>query len=56
MTDYQAIPDRNGSFAVQITFPSGHSRLQRDFRTEADAKRWIESQVEREAKSISRRP
>ena len=49
ITEYQAIPDGSGSFAVQITFPSGHSRLQRDFRTEAEAKCWIETQVERDA-------
>jgi len=56
MTEYQAIPDGKGTFAVKITFASGHSRLQPDFRTEVDAKSWIETQMERDAKKFPARP
>jgi hypothetical protein len=45
MSDYQIIPDDDPArFAVKITFASGHSRIQRGFRTESDAKGWLESE------------
>jgi hypothetical protein len=50
MSDYQIIPDNDPArFAVKITFASGHSRIQRGFRTEADAKGWLESERNKEA-------
>jgi hypothetical protein len=52
MTDYQIIPDDSGRFAVKITFASGHSRVERGFRTEPDAKAWLES--EREKRPLAR--
>jgi hypothetical protein len=54
MTEYQIIPDDPTRFAVKITFASGHSRIERGFRTEADAKAWLETQREREAARASK--
>jgi hypothetical protein len=56
MSDYQIIPDNDPArFAVKITFASGHSRIQRGFRTEADAKGWLESERNKEAERIAKR-
>jgi hypothetical protein len=55
MTDYQIIPDDSGRFAVKITFASGHSRVERGFRTEPDAKAWLESEREKEAARAAKR-
>jgi hypothetical protein len=56
MSDYQIIPDDDiGRFAVKITFASGHSRVQRGFRTESDAKGWLESEREKEAARVAKR-
>ena len=55
MTDYQIIPDDPGRFAVKITFASGHSRIQHGFRTESDAKAWLESEREKEAARVAKR-
>ena len=50
MNDYQIIPDDDPArFAVKITFASGHSRIQRGFRTEAEARSWLEVEREKEA-------
>ncbi len=55
MTDYQIIPDDSGRFAVKITFASGHSRVQRGFRTESDAKGWLESERDKENERVAKR-
>ena len=56
MSDYRIIPDNDPArFAVKITFASGHSRIQRGFRTEADAKGWLESERKKEAERIAKR-
>jgi len=56
MSDYQIIPDDDPArFAVKITFASGHSRIQRGFRTESDAKGWLESERNKEAARAAKR-
>jgi hypothetical protein len=56
MSDYQIIPDDDPTrFAVKITFASGHSRIQRGFRTESDAKGWLESERNKETARIAKR-
>jgi hypothetical protein len=35
--------------AVKITFPTGHARSERGFRTTAEAQTWIDTEREREA-------
>jgi hypothetical protein len=55
MTDYQIIPDDPDRFAVKITFASGHSRVEKGFRTESDAKAWLESVREKEAARSDKR-